>query len=74
MRWTLPSAEQLQAGIAVRRLVGQVTKWVWRGEKTSRLDNMTLGRGGGRYMVVYMQTKALIQCGPMAGAGSPLVH
>lgn len=34
MRWVLPSAADLQAGIVVRRPVQQVTKWIWRNEKT----------------------------------------
>lgn len=34
MWWVLPSAADLQAGITVRRPVKQVTKWLWRDEKT----------------------------------------
>lgn len=34
MWWILPSASDLQAGITVRRPVKQVTRWVWRDEKT----------------------------------------
>lgn len=34
MRWKLPTAGELQAGILVRRPVGQVTKWVWKNEMT----------------------------------------
>lgn len=33
IRWHLPSAQELAAGLTVRRPVRQVVKWIWRDER-----------------------------------------
>lgn len=32
--WEVPTADKLQEGLTIRRPVKQVTKWIWRNERT----------------------------------------
>lgn len=33
MRWMLPTAQELEDGITVRRPVKKITKWIWKNER-----------------------------------------